>query len=73
MTFLSFLSGCDVGSKMNAFTVASGDTLTISAASGATITMAGDVTFAKTDADGPLITIDTDVSRHGCDVTNQDT
>ncbi|VDC07494.1 unnamed protein product [Peniophora sp. CBMAI 1063] len=57
----SDLSDCS-SVTINAFTVASGDTLTISAASGATITLAGDVTFAKSSAEGPLITIDTDVS-----------
>ncbi|KAJ7359478.1 polygalacturonase [Mycena albidolilacea] len=45
---------------ITAFTVPSGDTLTIAAASGATVTMTGDITFAKTTAAGPLITFDTD-------------
>ena len=37
------------------------DTVTISAAKGATITMEGSINFSQTTADGPLITIDTDV------------
>ncbi|KAF7347176.1 Glycoside hydrolase family 28 protein [Mycena venus] len=45
---------------ITAFTVPSGDTITIAAASGATVTMTGDITFAKTTAAGPLITFDTD-------------
>ncbi|KAJ7238747.1 polygalacturonase [Mycena haematopus] len=45
---------------ITAFTVPSGDTITIAAASGATVTMTGDITFAKTTASGPLITFDTD-------------
>ncbi|EIM80803.1 polygalacturonase [Stereum hirsutum FP-91666 SS1] len=45
---------------IEAFTVDDGDTVTISAASGATITLTGDITFASTTADGPLLTIDTD-------------
>ncbi|KAJ6601041.1 polygalacturonase [Mycena vulgaris] len=45
---------------ITAFTVPSGQTVTIAAASGATVTMTGDITFAKTTAAGPLITFDTD-------------
>ncbi|KAG7443934.1 polygalacturonase [Guyanagaster necrorhizus] len=45
---------------IEAFTVASGSTLSLSPMSGATITMAGDITFAKTTSDGPLFTIDGD-------------
>jgi polygalacturonase len=45
---------------ITAFTVPAGDTITIAAASGATVTMTGDITFAKTTAAGPLITFDTD-------------
>ena len=37
------------------------DTITIAAAKGATITMKGSVSFAKTTSAGPLITFDTDV------------
>ncbi|KAJ7696802.1 polygalacturonase [Mycena rosella] len=42
------------------FTVPSGETITIAAASGATVTMTGDLVFAQTTAAGPLITFDTD-------------
>ncbi|KAJ6457261.1 polygalacturonase [Mycena sanguinolenta] len=45
---------------IEAFTVPSGETITIAAASGATVTMNGDITFAKTTAAGPLITFDTE-------------
>ncbi|KAJ7827196.1 polygalacturonase [Mycena leptocephala] len=45
---------------ITAFTVPSGNVLTIAAASGATVTMTGDITFAKTTSAGPLITFDTD-------------
>ncbi|KAJ7144773.1 polygalacturonase [Mycena crocata] len=45
---------------ITAFTVPSGQTLTIAAATGATVTMTGDITFAKTTSAGPLITFDTD-------------
>ncbi|KAJ6541600.1 polygalacturonase [Mycena capillaripes] len=45
---------------ITAFTVPSGNTITIAAASGATVTMTGDITFAKTTSAGPLITFDTD-------------
>ncbi|KAJ7144774.1 pectin lyase fold/virulence factor [Mycena crocata] len=41
------------------FTVPSGETLTIAAAPGATVTMTGDITFAQTNASGPLITFQT--------------
>ncbi|KAJ7902522.1 polygalacturonase [Mycena olivaceomarginata] len=53
------LSDC-TAVAITAFTVPSGDTITIAAASGATVTMTGDITFAKTTAAGPLITFDTD-------------
>lgn len=56
----SDLSDCS-SVTINAFTVPSGKTLTLSAKSGATIKLAGDITFAKTSAEGPLITIDTKV------------
>ncbi|KAJ7157375.1 polygalacturonase [Mycena filopes] len=45
---------------ITAFTVPSGNTITIAAASGASVTMTGDITFAKTTSAGPLITFDTD-------------
>jgi len=45
---------------IEAFTVPSGSTVTIAAASGATITQTGDITFAKTTSSGPLLTFDTD-------------
>ncbi|CAK5263184.1 unnamed protein product [Mycena citricolor] len=44
---------------IEAFTVPSGSTVTIAAASGATVTMTGDITFAKTTSSGPLITFNT--------------
>ncbi|KAJ6473681.1 polygalacturonase [Mycena sanguinolenta] len=49
---------------IEAFTVPSGETLTIAAAEGATVTMTGDVTFAKTTGKqaskaGPLFILDT--------------
>ncbi|KAJ7045218.1 polygalacturonase [Mycena alexandri] len=44
---------------ITAFTVPSGNTITIAAASGATVTMTGDITFAKTTSAGPLITFNT--------------
>ncbi|KAJ7439970.1 polygalacturonase [Mycena latifolia] len=44
---------------ITAFTVPSGQTVTIAAASGATVTMQGDITFAKTTAAGPLLTFNT--------------
>ncbi|KAG8842491.1 hypothetical protein FRB96_005344 [Tulasnella sp. 330] len=53
------LSGCSAV-IITAFTVPSGSTLTLAAASGATITQTGDITFAKTTSAGPLITFDTD-------------
>ncbi|KAG8997171.1 hypothetical protein FRB94_011119 [Tulasnella sp. JGI-2019a] len=53
------LSGCSAV-IITAFTVPSGSTLTLAAASGATITQTGDITFAKTTSTGPLITFDTD-------------
>lgn len=54
----SNLSSC-TSVVIEAFTVPSGNTLTIAAASGASITMAGTVTFAQTTSSGPLITINT--------------
>ncbi|KAF7329624.1 Polygalacturonase [Mycena kentingensis (nom. inval.)] len=41
------------------FTVPSGQTVTIAAASGATVTMSGDIVFSKTTAAGPLLTFNT--------------
>ncbi|KAK0188370.1 endopolygalacturonase 2 precursor [Armillaria mellea] len=55
----SSISSCS-SVTIKAFTVPSGSTLTLSPKSGATITMAGDITFAKTSSDGPLFTIDGD-------------
>ncbi|KAK7063550.1 glycoside hydrolase family 28 protein [Favolaschia claudopus] len=52
------LSGC-TSVVINAFTVPSGQTVTIAAASGASVVMTGDITFAKTTAAGPLITFNT--------------
>ncbi|KIY70879.1 glycoside hydrolase family 28 protein [Cylindrobasidium torrendii FP15055 ss-10] len=53
------LSSCtDV--VIEAFTVPSGQTVSIAAKAGATITMKGSVSFAKTTSAGPLLTIDTD-------------
>ncbi|KAK0452728.1 glycoside hydrolase family 28 protein [Desarmillaria tabescens] len=43
---------------ISAFTIPSRSTLMLSPKSGATITMAGDITFTKTSSDGPLFTID---------------
>ncbi|KAF7318590.1 Glycoside hydrolase family 28 protein [Mycena chlorophos] len=55
----SSLSDCtDV--LITGFTVPSGETVTIAAASGATVTMSGDIIFSKTTASGPLLTFDTD-------------
>ncbi|KAJ7631717.1 polygalacturonase [Mycena polygramma] len=45
---------------ITAFTVPAGNTITIAAATGASVTMTGDITFAKTTSAGPLITFDTD-------------
>ncbi|KAJ4497492.1 endopolygalacturonase [Lentinula lateritia] len=44
---------------ITAFSVPSGETVTIKAASGASISMTGSVTFSKTTASGPLWTFDT--------------
>ncbi|KAG8846676.1 hypothetical protein FRB96_001912 [Tulasnella sp. 330] len=52
------LSGCTTV-VITAFTVPSGSTLTLAAASGATITQTGDITFAKTTSAGPLLTFST--------------
>lgn len=46
--------------ELQSFTVPSGETVTVEAASGATIVLTGDITFDKTTASGPLFTIDTD-------------
>ncbi|CAK5280928.1 unnamed protein product [Mycena citricolor] len=54
----SGLSGC-TNVVIQAFTVPADKTITIAAASGATVTMTGDITFAKTTVNGPLITFDT--------------
>ncbi|EPT02953.1 hypothetical protein FOMPIDRAFT_159821 [Fomitopsis schrenkii] len=55
----SSLSDCsDV--VISSFTVDDGDTVTMSFASGATVTMTGEVTFASTTASGPLITFEGD-------------
>ncbi|KIY42978.1 glycoside hydrolase family 28 protein [Fistulina hepatica ATCC 64428] len=48
---------------INSLTVEDGDTMDLEPADGATITMAGNITFAKTSSDGPLFTID------GSDIT----
>ncbi|KAK0202299.1 glycoside hydrolase family 28 protein [Desarmillaria ectypa] len=53
----SSISSCS-SVTINAFTVPSGSTLTLSPTAGATVTMAGDITFAKTSSSGPLFTID---------------
>ncbi|KAK0489414.1 endopolygalacturonase 2 precursor [Armillaria novae-zelandiae] len=55
----SSISSCSAVT-INAFTVPSGSTLTLSPKAGATVTMAGDITFAKTSSSGPLFTIDGD-------------
>ncbi|SJL13829.1 uncharacterized protein ARMOST_17277 [Armillaria ostoyae] len=55
----SSISSCSAVT-INAFTVPSGSTLTLSPKAGATVTMAGDITFAKTSTAGPLFTIDGD-------------
>ncbi|KAJ7508368.1 polygalacturonase [Mycena galericulata] len=63
-TVNSVASAADLSSctsvLIEAFTVASGETVTIEAASGATVTMNGDITFSKTTSSGPLLTFDTD-------------
>ncbi|KAJ3903176.1 polygalacturonase [Lentinula edodes] len=55
----SDLSAC-TSVVITAFEVPAGDTVTISAASGASIEMTGSVSFAYTSATGPLWTFDTD-------------
>jgi len=45
---------------ITAFSVPSGNTLEIKAASGASVTMSGSVTFDQTTTEGPLFTLDTD-------------
>ncbi|CAK5266640.1 unnamed protein product [Mycena citricolor] len=52
------LSGCS-NVVIQGFTVPAGNTITITAAKGATVTMAGDVVFAKTTTPGPLFTFNT--------------
>ncbi|CCL99495.1 uncharacterized protein FIBRA_01513 [Fibroporia radiculosa] len=61
----SDLSDCsDV--VISSFTVDDGDTVTMSFAEGATVTMTGEVTFASTTASGPLITFEgTSISFNG--------
>ncbi|KZT68689.1 glycoside hydrolase family 28 protein [Daedalea quercina L-15889] len=61
----SSLSDCsDV--VIASFTVDDGDTVTMSFAESATVTMTGEVTFASTTASGPLITFEgTDISFNG--------
>ncbi|PCH36460.1 glycoside hydrolase family 28 protein [Wolfiporia cocos MD-104 SS10] len=61
----SDLSDCsDV--VISSFTVPDGDTVTMSFAEGATVTMTGEVTFANTTASGPLITFEgTSISFNG--------
>nr|AAF68402.1 endopolygalacturonase [Chondrostereum purpureum] len=51
------IAGCSAVT-LNAFTVPAGKTLVLNPDKGATVTMAGDITFAKTTLDGPLVTID---------------
>ncbi|EIM85583.1 polygalacturonase [Stereum hirsutum FP-91666 SS1] len=55
----SSVSSCSTVT-IKAFTVPSGNTVTIAAKKGATINMEGDITFSKTTSDGPLFTLDTD-------------
>ncbi|CAK5265927.1 unnamed protein product [Mycena citricolor] len=45
--------------EIQGFTVPSGQTVTIAAASGASVWMTGDIVFAKTTSPGPLITFNT--------------
>ncbi|CAK5266671.1 unnamed protein product [Mycena citricolor] len=52
------LSGCS-NVVIQGFTVPAGNTITIAAAKGATVTLAGDVVFAKTSTQGPLFTFNT--------------
>nr|GAT56944.1 polygalacturonase [Mycena chlorophos] len=63
-TVNSVSSAANLGSctdvLITGFTVPSGETVTIAAASGATVTMSGDIVFSKTTASGPLLTFDTD-------------
>ncbi|KZV65706.1 glycoside hydrolase family 28 protein [Peniophora sp. CONT] len=63
-TVSSVASAADLSScsavVIEAFSVPSGSVVTIAAAKGATVTMQGSVSFSKTTASGPLITIDTD-------------
>ncbi|KZT07143.1 glycoside hydrolase family 28 protein [Laetiporus sulphureus 93-53] len=61
----SDLSDCD-DVEVAAFTVADGDTVTMSFKESASVTMTGEVTFASTTADGPLITFEgTDITFDG--------
>ncbi|VDC06226.1 unnamed protein product [Peniophora sp. CBMAI 1063] len=55
----SNLSSC-TSVVIEAFSVPSGNTLTIKAAKGASVSMQGSVTFSKTTSAGPLFTLDTD-------------
>ncbi|CAK5270836.1 unnamed protein product [Mycena citricolor] len=63
-TVNSVASAANLGSCtsviIQGFTVPAGNTLTISAAKGATVTLAGDVVFAKTTTPGPLFILNTD-------------
>ncbi|KAF7295653.1 Endopolygalacturonase 2 [Mycena indigotica] len=54
----SNLSSCSTV-VITGFTVPSGETVTIAAASGATVTMTGDIVFSKTTSSGPLLTFNT--------------
>ncbi|KAK0198145.1 glycoside hydrolase family 28 protein [Armillaria mellea] len=61
----SDLSDCTTVT-IEAFTVPSGSVLSLKPADGATVTMAGSITFAKTTSSGPLFTIDgTDITFNG--------
>ncbi|KAJ7696804.1 polygalacturonase, partial [Mycena rosella] len=52
------LSNC-TSVDIHAFDVPAGETITIAAAPGASVAMAGDITFLQTNATGPLITFQT--------------
>ncbi|CAK5271711.1 unnamed protein product [Mycena citricolor] len=62
-TVNSVASAANLGSctsvVIQGFTVPAGNTITIAAAKGATVTMTGDVIFAKTSTAGPLFTFNT--------------
>nr|AAF68404.1 endopolygalacturonase [Chondrostereum purpureum] len=51
------IAGC-AAVTIDSFTVPAGSTIDMKPDSGATVTMAGDLTFAKTTLDGPLFTIE---------------